>query len=62
MWADVMTKLPQGMAFRIMRLELMNCLVNYEDPHETGEDGGASKETGIQMRGKKNRLNLALRR
>jgi hypothetical protein len=32
MWADVMTKPLQGMAFKIMRAELMNCPVNYEDP------------------------------
>ncbi len=32
MWADVMTKPLQGMAFKEMRAELMNCLVNYEDP------------------------------
>jgi hypothetical protein len=51
MWADVMTKLLQGMAFRTMRLELMNCLVNYEDPPETAEDGGANKKTGIRRTG-----------
>jgi hypothetical protein len=32
MWADTMTKLLQGMAFRVMQAELMNCPVNYEDP------------------------------
>ena len=32
MWADVMTKPLQGTAFRVMRAELMNCEVNYEDP------------------------------
>ncbi len=31
MWEDVMTKPLQGMAFKVMRAELMNCLVNYED-------------------------------
>jgi hypothetical protein len=51
MWADVMTKPLQGMAFRTMRLELMNCLVNYEDPPEMVEDGGANKEMGIQRTG-----------
>jgi len=35
MWADIMTKPLQGMAFRTMRAELMNCPVNYE---ERGED------------------------
>ncbi len=32
MLANVMTKPLQGMAFKIMRAELMNCPVNYEDP------------------------------
>jgi hypothetical protein len=32
MWAYVMTKPLQGMAFKVMRAELMNCPVNYEDP------------------------------
>ena len=32
MWADIMTKPLQGTAFRVMRAELMNCPVNYEDP------------------------------
>jgi hypothetical protein len=32
MWVDVMTKPLQGMAFKVMRAELMNCPVNYEDP------------------------------
>lgn len=34
MWADVMTKPLQGMAFRTMRVELMNCPVNYDKPEE----------------------------
>ena len=34
MWADVMTKPLQGTAFRVMRAELMNCDINYEDPPE----------------------------
>ena len=34
MWADIMTKPLQGTAFRVMRAELMNCDVNYEDPLE----------------------------
>ncbi len=51
-WADVMTKPLQGMDFRTMRLELMNCLVNYEDPPDMGEDKGAKKETGIRKMGK----------
>jgi hypothetical protein len=32
MWADVMTKPLQKMAFKLMRAELMNCPENYEDP------------------------------
>jgi hypothetical protein len=39
MWADVMIKPLQGMAFKVMRAELMNCLVNYEDTEvETNKD------------------------
>ncbi len=40
MWADVLTKPLQGMAFQTMQAELMNCPVNYEDPPEekVGED------------------------
>ena len=34
MWADIMTKQLQGTAFHVMRAELMNCPVNYEDPGE----------------------------
>ncbi len=34
MWADIMTKPLQGTAFRVMRVELMNCPVNYKDPPE----------------------------
>ena len=37
MWADIMTKLLQGTAFRLMRAKLMNCDVNYEDPPEEEE-------------------------
>ena len=38
MWADIMTKPLQGMAFRTMRAELMNCPVNYEEPEEDVEE------------------------
>ncbi len=38
MWADVLTKPLQGMAFRTMRAELMNCPVNYQDPAEDTEE------------------------
>ncbi len=34
MWADIMIKPLQGTAFRVMRVKLMNCSVNYEDPEE----------------------------
>ena len=34
MWADVLTKPLQGMAFRSMRAQLMNCAINYEDEEE----------------------------
>ncbi len=32
MWADIMTKLLQGTASRVMQAELINCPGNYEDP------------------------------
>jgi hypothetical protein len=35
MWADILTKPLQGLAFRTMRAVLMNCLINYEDEEET---------------------------
>ncbi len=38
MWADVMTKPLQGMVFRVMRAELMNCPINYEDPEDDEKD------------------------
>ncbi len=37
MWGDIMAKPLQGTAFRLMRAELMNCGVNYEDPPEEEE-------------------------
>jgi hypothetical protein len=37
MWADLMKKPSQGMAFRMMQAELMNCPVNYEEPEEDVE-------------------------
>jgi hypothetical protein len=33
-WADILTKLLQGMAFRTMRAILMNCPINYEEAEE----------------------------
>jgi hypothetical protein len=57
MWADAMTKPLQGMAFRTMRLKLMNCLVNCEDPPEMAEDGGEKKKDGYPKdRGDKTNL------
>jgi hypothetical protein len=43
MWVDIMTKPLQGTAFRVMRAELMNCPVNYEDPSE--EEATETKRT-----------------
>jgi hypothetical protein len=43
MWADIMTKPLQGTAFRVMRAEVMNCPVNYEDPSE--EEATGTKRT-----------------
>ena len=43
MWADIMTKPLQGTAFHVMRAELMNCPVNYEDPTE--EEAKETKRT-----------------
>ena len=37
MWTDIMTKPLHRMAFRVMRAELMNCPMNYEDPTEEEE-------------------------
>ncbi len=34
MWVDVLTKPLQGMTFKRMRAELMNCSVNYEENEE----------------------------
>jgi hypothetical protein len=34
MWADILTKPLQGMAFQTMRAQFMNCLINYEDPSD----------------------------
>ncbi len=34
MWADVLTKPLQGIAFGTMQAELMNCPVNYDNPPE----------------------------
>ena len=34
MWADVLAKPLQGMAFKRMQAELMNCSVDYEEDEE----------------------------
>jgi hypothetical protein len=49
MWADVLTKPLQGMAFRKMQAELMNCEVNYED-HQEKET--ARNKSSLTVRGK----------
>ncbi len=49
MWTDVLTKPLQGMAFRKMRVELMNCEVNYEK-HQ--EEETARKKSLLTVRGK----------
>jgi hypothetical protein len=38
MWADVLTKPLQEMAFQTMRAELLNLSVNYKDPTEDTEE------------------------
>ncbi len=49
MWADVMIKPLQGMAFRTMRSELMNCRVNYKDPPKIFEDNETKRGVGTWM-------------
>jgi hypothetical protein len=49
MWADVLTKPLQGMAFRKMRAELMICEVNFEEHQE--EELARSKSL-LTVRGK----------
>ncbi len=44
MWADVLTKPLQGITFKRMRAELMNCLVDYE------EDEYEERETSQPLR------------
>ncbi len=43
MWVDIMTKPLQGTVFCVMRAELMNCPVNYENPTE--EEAMETKRT-----------------
>ncbi len=43
MWEDIMTKPLQGTAFHVMRAELMNCSINYNDPTE--EEAMETKRT-----------------
>ncbi len=49
MWADVLTKPLQGMAFRKMQAELMSCQVNYEE-HQ--EEETARNKSSLTVRGK----------
>ena len=44
MWADVLTKQLHGMSFKRMRVELMNCSVEYE------EDEDEEQETSQPLR------------
>ncbi len=41
MWVDMLTNPLQGMAFRKMRAELMNCDVNYKDKEEEEISSGS---------------------
>ncbi len=34
LWVDILTKPLQGMAFQTMRVQLMNCAINYKDEEE----------------------------
>ncbi len=43
MWADILTKPLQGMAFKQMRAELMNCLVEYEEDEDEDEEQETSQ-------------------
>ena len=44
MWADILTKPLQERAFGTMQAELMNCPMNYKEPHEE-KVGERMKET-----------------
>ena len=48
MWADIMTKPLQGMAFRTMRAELMNCPVNYDEDEELEADYIKSRDSNMR--------------
>ncbi len=50
MWADVMTKPLQGMAFKVMRAELMKCPVNYDNPEVEMDKDKANKSVSAQKR------------
>ncbi len=43
MWADVLTKPLQGMAFRTMQAKLMNCAVDYKDEEIGSKSGSTTK-------------------
>ncbi len=48
MWADVLTKPLQGMAFRTMRAESMNCLVNHYKDNECESDLAKQKQQAVR--------------
>jgi hypothetical protein len=50
MWADIMTRPLQGTAFQLMRAELMNCNVNYEDPPEEEESGPVTSRKTVSWK------------
>jgi hypothetical protein len=49
MWADILTKPLQGMAFQPMQAELMSCPVNYKDPPEEKVGEGMKETTRWKM-------------
>ncbi len=49
MWADMLTKPLQGMAFRKMRSELMNCPVNYDKEEEIEKEMTRQNQQGAKM-------------
>jgi hypothetical protein len=49
MWAEVLTKPLQGVAFRTMRAKLMNCAIDYQDEEMTNKS--ISTTQSLPMRG-----------
>ena len=58
MWVDMMTKPLQGMAFRTIRAEVVNCPVNYEDAADKENTAEDAKMTGIQKKKEAEQRNL----